>query len=52
MHDDVEPHMITFFFLMTTLAFFGSVAALVAATLLSARGLVLTEREETFRVVA
>ncbi len=52
MHDDVEPHMITFFFLAITLAFFGSVATLVGATLLGTRGVVLTERQETFRVVA
>ncbi|HET9579225.1 MAG TPA: hypothetical protein VFP44_15445 [Usitatibacter sp.] len=43
--------MITFFFLLTTLAFFGSVATLVGATLLGTRGLVLSERE-AFRVVA
>jgi len=44
--------MVTVFFLVITLAFFGSVATLVAATLLSARGLVVGERNETFRVVA
>lgn len=44
--------MITFFFLLITLAFFGSVATLVGATLFSTRGLVLSERGETFRIVA
>ena len=44
--------MVTFFFLATTLAFFGSVATLVAATLLGTRGIVTGERHEAFRVVA
>ena len=44
--------MITFFFLLTTFAFFGSVATMVAAALAGTRGLVLSERSEAFRVIA